>query len=206
MGRRKSNANTGVHLSGGRNLTVGRIEFGTTNRDGSPIRSELEMALLTSEEKRALDGQKVQVKKDSYYLKMAQAVASGSKCPRAHCGTVIVGAHGNVVGTGYNGKPMRSTNDDVCYREGLPPGSQKENCCLHSEANAIMFSSPLDRRGGIMYVTGTPCADCTLLIMQSGITKLVYIDEGGKWNGGAPVIKKYGSEIEVVIYEPEEVA
>ncbi len=116
--------------------------------------------------------------RDRYFMKMALHTATASKCVRAQYGTVIVTNDGRVASTGFNGKPRGSRNDDVCYREGLPPSAPKENCCLHSEANAIMFSSPEERRGATIYVSGVPCRDCSLLIMQSGVTRLVYLDAG----------------------------
>jgi len=149
--------------------------------------------------------------KDLNFLRLALVVAEQSKCHRAHYGTVIVSADGRVVSTGRNGKPRGSKNDDVCYREGLPQNTKSvPNCCIHSEANAIMFSSPQDRTGGTMYVTGVPCVDCTLLIMQSGVSRLVYLDDdddeehGHRGNGGEPIIQQYGIPITVTKYKRSE--
>lgn len=137
-----------------------------------------------------------------YYMRMAFEASKGSKCKRANYGTVIVSKDGRLVSTGYNGKPRGSTNDNVCYREGLPPNSPKENCCIHSEANAIMFSDPVSRIGGTMYVSGVPCNDCALLILQSGIVRLVYYTgpqlSGHKGSSDETFWTKYGSTIERV--------
>jgi len=141
--------------------------------------------------------------RDSYYIDLAHAIKSGSKCFRARYGALIVAADGKrIIATGFNGKPAGSTNDDICYREGLPPNSPKANCCLHAEANALLFSSSVDRLGGTMYVSGRPCSDCALLIMNSGIARLVYDDrdtESGHpgWSGD-DVWKKYGTKLDVV--------
>lgn len=118
------------------------------------------------------------LKHDRYYVNLAFEIAKGSKCRRATYGSLIVAADGKrIVATGYNGKPAGCVNDNVCYREGLAPNSGvKANCCLHSEVNALMFSDPLARQGGTMYVSGRPCRDCALVIMQSGIARLVYYD------------------------------
>lgn len=138
-------------------------------------------------------------KKDKYYMALAFQVATGSKCVRAKYGTVIVSPRGTIVSTGYNGKPAGSCNDNVCYREGLPPNAPKENCCLHSEWNAIMFSNPADRDKGTMYVSGIPCNDCALLIMQSGISTLVYFDgattSGHRGSSDDEFWNKYGSKV-----------
>ena len=129
--------------------------------------------------------------KHHYYMKMAIAAAQASKCLRAKYGTVIVSADGRIVSTGYNGKPRGSLNDTICYRLDMPRDAPKENCCLHSEANAIMFSTPLDRKGGTMYISGVPCNDCALLIMQSGIDAAFYLVDGHTYNG-PDMCKKYG--------------
>jgi dCMP deaminase len=115
--------------------------------------------------------------KDKYFIILAVNVSLASKCVRAKYGSVIVSKDGRIVSTGYNGKPRGSKNDDICYRLGLPDNAPKPNCCLHSEANALLFSDPLEREGGTIYVSGRPCTDCLLLIFQSGIKRLVYLDE-----------------------------
>jgi dCMP deaminase len=146
-------------------------------------------------------------KKDKYYMDLAMQVRCGSKCVRAQYGTVIVSALGHIVATGYNGKPAGSCNDGICYREGLPPNSPKENCCIHSEANAIMFSDPLQRKGGTLYVSGIPCKDCALLIMQSGVSRLVYFNgaalSGHRGSSDPELWDKYGCEIEIVPFTDE---
>lgn len=147
------------------------------------------------------------MKHDKRYMNLAFEVSRASKCVRAQYGTVIVSRRGTVVSTGYNGKPAGSCNDHICYRQGLPPNAPKENCCLHSEWNAIMFSSPADREGGTMYVSGIPCNDCALLIMQSGISRLVYFDgasvTGHKGCSSDDYFEKYGVQVERVAFTYE---
>lgn len=142
--------------------------------------------------------------KDEYFLHLAFEVAKASRCIRAKYGSVIVSRDGRIVSTGYNGKPRGSINDDICYREGLPDNAAKPNCCLHSEANALMFSSPEEREGGTIYVSGIPCTDCTLLIAQSGLSRLVYYEgenyvNGHKGNLDLEFYRKYGMSFEVVV-------
>ena len=147
-------------------------------------------------------------KKDRDYMRLAIEVADMSKCVRAKYGTVIVSEEGLVVTTAFNGKPRGACNDGVCYREGLLPNStDKPNCCIHSEVNALMFSSVAARRGGTMYVSGIPCKDCALLIMQSGVKRLVYLDNesGHRGNSDDEFWRSYGVPIErVSIKEIEE--
>ena len=142
-----------------------------------------------------------------YFLNLALQVSTASKCLRAQYGTVIISRDGRVVSTGYNGKPRGSCNDNECYRLGLPDNASKPNCCLHSETNALLFCNPLEVRGGTMYVSGIPCIDCMLLIMQSGIGKLVYLNassaSGHKGNFDIAFVEKYGfmDKIEIVSVE-----
>lgn len=157
--------------------------------------------------------------RDRYFMDIARTVRQGSKCRRAQFGSVLVRPeNGRIVATAYNGKPAGACNDGVCYREGLPPNAPKRNCCVHSEKNAIIFSSPEERQGAWMYVTGMPCEDCSLDLMQSGIVRLVYLAvEDGSHPGwvGAPIeqlFEEYGfrgggifqRQIEVVRYTDAE--
>ena len=139
----------------------------------------------------------------AYFIGIALAVAEKSKCLRAKYGTVIVSEDGRVISTGYNGKPRGSTNDDVCYREGVPNNAAKPNCCIHSEMNALLFSDTISRKGGTIYVTGRPCTDCALAIAQSGVARLVFLDEpngsgGHVGNFSSKFHEKYGMKFEVV--------
>ena len=142
-------------------------------------------------------------KSDRHYMELARGVATASKCRRARFGSVVVSADNRIVGTGRNGKPAGSLCDDVCFRDGLPPNTPGHNCCIHSEVNALLFVSPADRRGGTLYVTGRPCNDCTLVILNSGIVRLVYlaVTDGTHpgWRG-EDVVAKYGVPLEVVAY------
>ncbi|HEY3344846.1 MAG TPA: deaminase [Anaerolineaceae bacterium] len=138
--------------------------------------------------------------KDEYYISLAFAVSKGSKCLRAAYGSVVV-KDGRIVATGYNGKPPHSINDHICYREGLPDNASKPNCCIHSEANAIIHSAPEERQGATLYVSGVPCTDCALLIMASGIRRVVYYDgpaaSGHLGNSDLEFWKKYGFDEKV---------
>lgn len=145
---------------------------------------------------------------DKYYMDLAFQVLKGSKCVRAQYGTVIVSVNGTIVSTGYNGKPAGSCNDKICYREGLPPNAAKENCCIHSEVNAITFVGRDKCIGGTLYVSGIPCNDCALIVMQSGIARLVYFNgaaaTGHKGCSNDDYWEKYGSKVDRVSFTFEE--
>jgi dCMP deaminase len=137
---------------------------------------------------------------DGIYMKMAVVMAEASKCHRAGYGSVIVSADGKRISAGYNGKPKDSINDDVCYREGLPPNSPKANCCIHSEVNVIIHTDPDVRKGASMYTSGVPCNDCAIIIMQSGITELIYLIDpipgGHVGSSNDDTWESYGSKIQ----------
>jgi dCMP deaminase len=122
-------------------------------------------------------------RKDKIYMRMALEVAKASKCLRAKYGAIIVSADDRVVATAYNGKPRGAVNDAECYRLGLKPGAQGPACCIHSEANAILFCSQHDMRGATLYVSGLPCHPCMLLVANSGISRVVALRDGHNYEG-----------------------
>lgn len=141
--------------------------------------------------------------KDLHYLKLAFLIAEQSKCVRAKYGSVIVSGDGRIVGTGTNGKPRNSINDHVCYREGLPDNSPKANCCIHSEENAMLFTTPEECINATIYVSGIPCVNCLLLISQRKFERLVYyngpnIHTGHKGDFDLDFYSKYGMTFQVI--------
>lgn len=119
----------------------------------------------------------------NHYLKLAEHIASASKCPKAHYGAVVVDSNNRIVSTGYNGKPAGSANDYTCLRANHLPLEQKRACCLHAEANAIMYCDRHSLRGATIYVNGVPCEACSLLIMQSGIARVVFYNGANSYTG-----------------------
>ncbi len=117
-----------------------------------------------------------QHEKDCAFMRMAIAAASTSKCLKARYGAVVVDKNGRVVSTGQNGKPQGSTNDGQCYRLHVLPNSERSVCCLHAEANALMYCDRAQSEGGTLYVNGRPCEMCSITILQAGIKRLVFID------------------------------
>lgn len=143
--------------------------------------------------------------KDEYFMGFAIQAAKASKCPKAQYGAVIVDRNGRIVATGYNGKPQGSINDGECYRLSVLPNSEKSPCCLHAEANCIMYCDRHKAEGGTMYVSGAPCRMCALSIMQTGLKRLVYINAptttGHKGDSDDEFWNRYGCNIERVALE-----
>jgi len=129
---------------------------------------------------------------DKAYLKMAQEWAKLSYCKRKQVGALIVKDR-MIISDGYNGTP-----------------SGFENCCenedgithwyvLHAEANAILklAASTQSAKGATLYLTLSPCKECSKLILQAGITRLVYINEYSD-DDGISFLRGHNIEIEQI--------
>ena len=130
-----------------------------------------------------------QRKYDIAYLKMAQEWAKLSYCKRKQVGALIV-KDKMIISDGYNGTPTGFEN--ICEDE--------DNCTkwyvLHAEANAIMkvAASTQSSKGSTLYITMSPCKECSKLIFQSGIVRVVYNIEY-KDKTGIDFLRKAGLEI-----------
>lgn len=132
---------------------------------------------------------KKQKKYDTAYLKMALEWAKLSYCKRRQVGALIV-KNKMIISDGYNGTPTGFEN--IC--------EDNENYTkwyvLHAEANAIMkvSASTQSSEGATLYITLSPCKECSKLIFQSGIKRLVYYKEY-KDSSGVEFLKKAGLEV-----------
>lgn len=108
---------------------------------------------------------------DKAYLKMAQEWAKLSYCKRKQVGAIIVKDR-MIISDGYNGTPSGFEN---CCEDG---NGKTHWYVLHAEANAILklAGSTQSAKGSTLYLTLSPCKECSKLILQAGIEKLVYID------------------------------
>jgi|TARA_Y100000748_G_scaffold303470_1_gene308702 dCMP deaminase len=134
-----------------------------------------------------------QLRYDKAYLKMATEWAKLSHCKRRQVGALIV-KDKMIISDGYNGTPTGFENcceDDEGYTKWY---------VLHAEANAILkvASSTQSTRGSTLYVTLSPCTDCSKLIFQSGIVRVVYITEY-KDRTGLDFLVKSGVKVEQII-------
>ena len=126
---------------------------------------------------------------DIAYLRMAREWAMLSHCHRRQVGALIVKDR-MIISDGYNGTP--SGFENVCEDE---EGYTKWYV-LHAEANAILkvASSTHSCHGGTLYLTMSPCKDCSKLIHQAGIKRLVYM-ERYKDNTGLQFLEKAGVDV-----------
>ena len=135
---------------------------------------------------------KKQLKYDTAYLKMAQEWAKLSHCERKQVGALIVKDR-MIISDGFNGTPTGFEN----------PCEDEDNYTkwyvLHAEANAILkvASSAQSCNGATLYITLSPCKECSKLIHQAGIKRVVYANEY-KDNSGLKFLEKAGVETELM--------
>jgi dCMP deaminase len=113
-----------------------------------------------------------QLRYDKVYLKMALTWAELSHCARKKVGAIIV-KDDAIISDGYNGTP---SGFDNCCENDL---GETHWYVLHAEANAILkvAKSTNNCSGATLYLTHSPCKDCSKLILQSGIKRLVFRDK-----------------------------
>lgn len=132
---------------------------------------------------------KKQRRYDQAYLKMANEWSKLSHCERKQVGALIVKGK-MIISDGYNGTP---TGFDNCCEDD--DGSTKWHV-LHAEANAILkvASSTQACQGATLYITLSPCKECSKLIHQSGIIRVVYAN-AYKDESGIDFLRKANIEI-----------
>ncbi|WP_298314013.1 dCMP deaminase family protein [uncultured Aquimarina sp.] len=135
---------------------------------------------------------KKQLKYDKAYLRIAKEWGKLSHCERKKVGAVIVKDR-MIISDGFNGTPTGFENpceDEEGYTKWY---------VLHAEANAIskVASSTQSCKGATLYITLSPCKECSKLIHQAGIKRIVY-QKGYKDNSGLSFLEKAGVEIEQI--------
>jgi len=133
-----------------------------------------------------------QEKYDIAYLQMAQIWAGLSHAVRKKVGAIIV-KQGQIISDGFNGTP--NGYDNSCEDEN---GITRWET-LHAESNAILkcakFGNSCD--GATLYITYSPCRECSKLIAQAGITRVVYIEEYRDISG-LEFLKSLGVKVEKI--------
>jgi len=137
---------------------------------------------------------------DKTYMKMAQCWATLSKAKRKQVGCLIV-KDGTIISDGYNGTPSGFDNECEWERqtdtESYHLVTKPE--VLHAESNAIskLAKSTQGSNGATLYATCSPCLECSKLIIQCGIIRVVY---GEKYRNedGLKLLKKAGINIQFI--------
>lgn len=132
---------------------------------------------------------KKQLKYDKAYLRMAHEWGKLSYCERKQVGAIIVKDR-MIISDGYNGTPTGFENfceDETGYTKWY---------VLHAEANAIskVAASTQSCKGATLYITLSPCKECSKLIHQSGVVRVVY-RHAYKDCSGLDFLEKAGIEV-----------
>ena len=132
---------------------------------------------------------------DLRYLRMARIWAENSYCVRRKVGALVV-KDKMIISDGYNGTP--SGFENVCEDDN----NVTKPYVLHAEANAItkLARSSNNSDGSTLYVTAAPCIECSKLIIQSGINRVVY-GEKYRLEEGLDLLRK--ANIEVIYLNPD---
>ena len=130
---------------------------------------------------------------DHRYLRMAAIWAENSYCKRRQVGCLLV-KDKMIISDGYNGTPTGFEND--CETED----NRSKPYVLHAEANAItkVAKSHNSSDGATLYVTDSPCIECSKLIIQCGIKRVIYAREY-RLTDGVDLLRRAGIE---VIFKP----
>ena len=128
---------------------------------------------------------------DTVYINIAKEISSLSKCERAKVGAILV-KDGNIISMSYNGTPSGMNN--CCERNGVTVQD-----VIHAEMGAILKAarSGYAEGGADLYLTLSPCSECAKLILQSGVKRVVYLEQYRKTDG-VDFLKQF---IEISQYE-----
>lgn len=109
-------------------------------------------------------------KLDKVFINIAKETSTLSHCVRSKVGAVLV-KDGNIISFGYNGTPSGMSNNCEENDVTLP-------YVIHGEVNAILKAAKTGNSvdGSTLYLTLSPCLDCSKLILQSGIKRVVYLN------------------------------
>ena len=112
-----------------------------------------------------------QQKLDKTFINIAKEIGSLSYCTRSKVGAVLV-KDGNVISFGYNGTPAGM--DNSCEENNVTKDE-----VIHAEMNAILKAAKSGNAvdGSTLYLSLSPCKICCKLIIQSGIKRVVYLEE-----------------------------
>lgn len=129
---------------------------------------------------------------DERYLRMARIWSENSYCKRRQVGALIV-KDKSIISDGYNGTP--SGFENLCEDDN----DRTKPYVLHAEANAItkVAKSSNSSDGATLYVTASPCIECSKLIIQAGIVRVVY-SELYRCCDGIELLEKAGIQVDLV--------
>ena len=117
---------------------------------------------------------------DEFFMGVAKMAAGRSKDPSTQVGACIVSKENRILSIGYNGAPNRFEDDEFPWnRESKDSLETKYPYVCHAELNAILNfpGSKKDLEGSKIYVDLFPCNECAKIIIQAGITEVIYLSD-----------------------------
>lgn len=121
------------------------------------------------------------------FMRLADQVSTWSKDPSTQVGAVITDRHNRVLGLGFNGFPRGVLDDPML----LGDRAEKHLRVLHAEENAVLNATGRDLKNAVIYCTHPPCAHCSAIIIQSGITSVV------SYSPSADFVERYKDNMKV---------
>ncbi len=141
---------------------------------------------------------------DDYFMKITQDVSERATCVKRKVGAIIVMGN-RILSSGYNGAPkgLKHCEEAGCIRkeQNIPSGQRHELCRgLHAEQNAIIQAAVhgVKIAGATMYCNYQPCVICAKMMINAGISRLVY---GGGYPDELAMEMMKESTLEIVKYE-----
>ncbi|XP_020580663.1 deoxycytidylate deaminase [Phalaenopsis equestris] len=117
---------------------------------------------------------------DDYFMAIAFLSAKRSKDPNTQVGACLVSQTGIILGIGYNGFPRGCSDDKLPWAKMSVNGDHLETkypYVVHAEVNAILNTNHASAAGQRLYVTMFPCNECAKVIIQSGVSEVIYFIE-----------------------------
>jgi len=143
---------------------------------------------------------------DLVYMKMASEWGQLSNARRKKVGALLVKNY-TIIADGYNGTPSGFENEcenPLFDADGNFLDYETKWYVLHAESNALakVAKSTQSSEGSTLYVTMSPCRECSKLILQAGIKRVVY-SESYRDSAGLDLLKKAGVDVVQILPESE---
>ncbi|KAG1696292.1 hypothetical protein DVH05_018839 [Phytophthora capsici] len=173
-GKAKARVETEANDNQERNGEVTSNDFVSGNTEQSTVNAQQSTASSTVQKRSDY------LSWDDYFMSVAFLSAMRSKDPSTQVGACIVNPERKIVGIGYNGFPNGCGDDELPWAresETNSPLDTKYPYVCHAEMNAILNKNSTDVKGCTIYVALFPCNECAKLIIQSGISRVVYCSD-----------------------------
>ncbi|WCJ25333.1 Cytidine/deoxycytidylate deaminase family protein [Euphorbia peplus] len=131
---------------------------------------------------------------DDYFMAIAFLSAERSKDPNRQVGACLVSQNGVILGIGYNGFPRGCSDDKLPWAKKSKtndPLETKYPYVCHAEVNAILNTNHASAAGQKLYVTMFPCNECAKIIIQSGVSEVIYFVEKNVTNSDTAYVASH---------------